>query len=74
MNRSHAGAACPHLTTSLYCVCREQGHDPARGCLVPAQLSARPAPAGGESQLDRICLVEVIVSRDPALEKWRTSA
>lgn len=73
MNRSHAATTCPHLTTPLYCVCREQGHDPAAGCLVPAQLSVRPA-ASGESSLARIPLVEIVVPRDPAVEAWRTSA
>lgn len=74
MNRSHASVTCPHLTTPLYCVCREQGHDPAAGCLVPAQLSVRPAAAGCDSRLDRIPLVEIVVHRDPAVEAWRTSA
>ncbi len=74
MTRAHGGATCPHLTTPLYCVCREQGHDPALGCLVPIQLSAQPASVEGDGLFERCQLVELRVSPDPAVEAFRTSA
>ena len=64
MIRSEARATCPHLTTPLYCVCREQGHDPARGCLVPSHLSARPLVTDFRTRLERCGLVEIVVSVD----------
>lgn len=74
MIRTHGDATCPHLTTSLYCVCREQGHNPARGCLAPIHLSVRPAQIDGDTLCDCCHFVELDVPREPATEVWRSSA
>lgn len=63
MTRLHGDASCPHLTTPLYCVCREQGHDPATGCLLSIELPGGPDQTDGDSADERAPMVEL--SRSP---------
>lgn len=51
MGFSTIATRCPHLTTPLYCICREQGHDPAGGCLV--SISVVPRAISGDCAAPR---------------------
>lgn len=43
LSHEHANRFCPHLTTPLYCICREQGYDPVLGCAVSVRGCVRSA-------------------------------